>query len=94
MTLHDLSKIKRGVSEGDTDIVTSPQELKLLDIFARLELRGKRDRAVPILLSKAVEDSLHVLAEYRQAAGVASDNPYVFAVNNRVCRRFIFSTRT
>ena len=54
-------------------------EQELSEQFTRLEIRGKRGRKVPVLLTKRVTASLDLLNKYRSEVGVPEDNPYVFA---------------
>ena len=44
-----------------------------------VQIRGKRGRAVPLLLTKDVKQAISVLQEQREASGVLAENPYVFA---------------
>ena len=46
----------------------SPLEQSLCRLFARVELKGKRDRTVPILLLPKVQTSIKLLLKYRSAA--------------------------
>lgn len=44
-----------------------------------VEIKGKRGRKVPILLTKDVKKAIDVLVEKRSEVGVNPDNPYLFA---------------
>lgn len=48
----------------------SPIEKKLCNELYRLEIRGKRGRSVPVLLTKDMEDSLDLLTSKRLEGGV------------------------
>jgi len=51
-------------------------------IFFRLdmvEIKGKRGRKVPVLLTKEVRKAIDILVEKRSEVGVNPDNPYLFA---------------
>ena len=55
-----------------------------------VEIKGKRGRKVPILLTLEVKQAIDVLIHHRSEAGVHPDNPYVFARatrNSRKCLR-------
>ena len=54
-------------------------EKSLVNNFTRLEIRGKRERKVPLLLTHDMEASIDLLIRNRAAVGVCSENPYVFA---------------
>ena len=57
----------------------SKLEKSLVNNFTRLEIRGKRERKVPLLLTHDMEASIDLLIRNRAAVGVCSENPYVFA---------------
>ncbi len=44
-----------------------------------VEIRGKRGRKVPIILTKDMQESIDLLNHTRAAVGIAEKNPYVFA---------------
>jgi hypothetical protein len=56
----------------------SPMEKKLVDSFQRVEICGKRDRKVPVLLTNAMCDEIDQLIAVRHQVGI-DENPYVFA---------------
>ncbi|XP_067311201.1 uncharacterized protein [Pseudorasbora parva] len=62
----------------DVNVALSELEKSLCKHFVRLEIRGKRGRKVPVLLTPAMVDSLNLLVEKRKECGVA-DNSYMFA---------------
>ena len=43
-----------------------------------VEVKGKRGRKVPVLLTKEVKSALSVLIEKRAEVGVHPENPYLF----------------
>ena len=45
-----------------------------------VEIKGKRGRKVPILLTKEVNRAIDVLLETRSEVGINPENPYLFAV--------------
>ena len=50
--------------------------------FSRLdmvEIKGKRDRKVPLHLTKEVKEAIDVLVEKRIEVGINQENPYLFA---------------
>ena len=48
-----------------------------------VEIRGKRDRKVPVILTPEVKNSIDLLNKTRRAVGIPDKNPYVFARPNR-----------
>ncbi|XP_073668979.1 uncharacterized protein [Paramisgurnus dabryanus] len=63
----------------DVNVALSELEKSLCKHFVRLEIRGKRGRKVPVLLTPAMVDSLNLLVEKRKECGVADNNSYIFA---------------
>lgn len=57
----------------------SDLERKLRQYFQRLEIRGKRGRKVPILLTPQMQQALELLVRKRQEHEVLSENAYLFA---------------
>jgi len=59
----------------------SSLEKNLLSSFTRIEVPGKRDRIVPILITSEQKIALDMLVntQLRSSAGIAQNNPYVFA---------------
>ena len=55
-------------------------EQKLCETYKRLEIRGKRGRKVPLLITKDVEKGIKLLIMIRSEVGVSPENPFVFAV--------------
>ncbi|KAI4899531.1 hypothetical protein NFI96_007438 [Prochilodus magdalenae] len=54
-------------------------EQDLSETFTRLEIRGKRGRKVPVLLTERMCSSLDLLMEFRSRVGVPVTNLYMFA---------------
>lgn len=52
-----------------------------------VEIRGKRGRKVPLLLTVEVKEAIDALLKQRVTVGVHPDNPYVFARATRNSRR-------
>lgn len=44
-----------------------------------VEIRGKRGRKVPMLLTPQMKKSIDLLIEKRKEVGIPDDNPYIFA---------------
>lgn len=55
-------------------------ERKLCQSFKRIELRGKRGRKVPVLLTKEVENGMKLLIQLRNEVGVNPENQFIFPV--------------
>ena len=60
----------------------SPVEQKLCTRLELMKVVGKMHKAVPILMTPDVIDSMNVLVQSRSAVGIPDANPYLFA---RVC---------
>lgn len=43
--------------------------------YVRIEIRGKLNRVVPILLNSKMRDSIELLLKYRRKMGISSKNP-------------------
>ncbi|KAL7385829.1 hypothetical protein ABVT39_000841 [Epinephelus coioides] len=65
--------------QEDVNVALSDLEKKLCQHFRRIEIRGKRGRKVPVLLTPAMQESLDLLVSKRQKCGVPQDNIYLFA---------------
>ncbi|XP_071579921.1 uncharacterized protein [Temnothorax nylanderi] len=50
--------------------------------FARITIRGKLGRTVPVLLNALVIKSIDTILKYRNKAGIKSNNEYIFSVLN------------
>ena len=51
-----------------------------------MEVLGKKNRKVPVLLTKSMVAAVEALIKTRDGVGIAASNPYVFAW---VCMLFI-----
>ncbi|KAF3838040.1 hypothetical protein F7725_009808 [Dissostichus mawsoni] len=65
--------------QEDVNIALSELEKKLCKYFRRIEIRGKRGRKVPVLLTPAMQQALDLLVGTRQECGVPKENIYLFA---------------
>nr|XP_029137256.1 uncharacterized protein LOC114921443 isoform X1 [Labrus bergylta] len=72
--------VARDSSPLNEDVAEALSELEkmLCHHFERVEIRGKRGRKVPIILTPAMVKSLELLVTSRDLCGVV-DNPYLFA---------------
>ena len=50
--------------------------------FDMVEIMGKRNKKVPVLLTPDVKEAIIVLCRTRKEGNVKTENPYVFAINN------------
>ena len=57
----------------------SPLEKQLSGLLTRIEVRGKRDRKVPVFFTERMKESIDLLLERRDEAGIPAENPYLFA---------------
>ncbi|XP_038063255.1 uncharacterized protein LOC119733959 isoform X4 [Patiria miniata] len=78
MTVDNYRHHHKEVNEEVLNSLSS-WEKQLCTKLARVEIRGKRGRKVPILLTSSMIDSIDVLVEARGAVGVLDHNPHLFA---------------
>lgn len=71
----------RNAKLPNEDVVKSLTKLEqqLCNELTRLEIRGKKGKKVPVLLTKDMVESMDMLNESRSKVGIDKDNPYVFA---------------
>ncbi|XP_062381350.1 uncharacterized protein LOC134069402 [Sardina pilchardus] len=79
MKLNTFLLRNTSVLHSDVADALSEVEKKLCQHFQRIEIRGKRDRKVPILLTPGMLDSMDLLAKSRQTCGVLDENPFFFS---------------
>ncbi len=79
MRLNSYLLRNTSVLHSDVADALSEVEQKLCQHFQRVEIRGKRDRKVPILLTPSMLDSMELLVKNRQACGVLDENHFFFA---------------
>jgi hypothetical protein len=82
MTVDDYDRRTKSDLSADTQKVLGALENGLCKMFSRVELCGKQDRTVPILLTKDTETSLDLLKTRRVQCGIRTENPYIFAYCN------------
>ena len=82
-----ISQVTGKESEHSQDIQSSlsPLERELIGSFTRIEIPGKRNNIVPVLLTKQLKAAVDKLVDtrLRHEADIADDNVYVFAAMNR-----------
>lgn len=73
--------LSRDKSETHPDIYLALSELEkqLCKYFGRIEIRGKRGRKVPVLITPVMQNSLYLLVKMRIECGVPSEIPYLIA---------------
>ena len=47
-----------------------------------IQVPGKRNRRVPIILTPEVKQAMNVLVKYRGSAGIPANNPYFFPADS------------
>ena len=57
----------------------SEAELVLCRTMTRVEIRGKKGRSVPVILTTQLLQVIDLLVDKRRSAGVPESNPYIFA---------------
>lgn len=70
----------------------SPVEKSLCQNFTRLEIAGKRQRLVPVLVTESQKTALHLFtdAKLRYQAGISENNIYIFAATGRSSLNYIW----
>lgn len=76
----DYDKNKEFTFNKETEESLTTFEKKLCATLKRIEIRGKRGRKVPLILTQINEKAIKQLIQCRDAVGVHKENPFVFAV--------------
>ncbi|XP_067268768.1 uncharacterized protein [Pseudorasbora parva] len=79
MRLNSYLLRNTSVLHSDVADALSEVEQKLCQHFQRIEIRGKRDRKVPVLLTPSMLESMELLVSNRQKCGVVDENVFFFA---------------
>ena len=82
MSVEDYARKTMISMSSDAIEALSPLEQNLCKFFVRVELKGKRDRTVPVLLLPRVQTSIDLLLTHRVSAGIRPSNSYVFAYSS------------
>ena len=82
MTLDDYERKTTANLSDDTATALSPMELSLAKLFVRVEIIGKRNRTVPVILTAKHQACIDLLNEHRSASGIRLDNRYLFAYSH------------
>ncbi|XP_056441944.1 uncharacterized protein LOC130379252 isoform X2 [Gadus chalcogrammus] len=78
MFLTDFLLRNTFASNPDLDLALTDMEKKLCKYFERVEIKGKRDKKVPVLLSPDMVSSIQMLVTYRGRCAVPPENVYLF----------------
>nr|CAI5839771.1 unnamed protein product [Callosobruchus analis] len=81
MKIEQFTKRSSWKSQGVAEMRESLTEFetKLANALTVVEIVGKRERKVPVLLTKEMKESIDFLLATRTSAGVPGENPFVFA---------------
>lgn len=82
MTLSEYYGVHTSSAAMQDDIGLTEMEKSLSQCLRRVEIRGKRGRNVPVLLTKLMSESLDLLVTCRESAGVSRENKYIFSNNS------------
>ncbi|CAL8266038.1 unnamed protein product [Lota lota] len=77
MTLKNF--LEKDDSYAHQELGLSAYEKSLCNHFTRVELKGKRERRVAVLLTPETKKALDLLIENRKECGVLDENQYLFA---------------
>lgn len=78
MSLNDFMLRNHFASNPDADPSLTDVEKKLCKFFESVEIRGKRGKKVPVLLSPDMVSSLEMLVNYRRQCDILDNNVYLF----------------
>ncbi|XP_029943204.1 uncharacterized protein LOC115385360 isoform X2 [Salarias fasciatus] len=78
MSLAAFRSRNKSVLHEDVAECLTTFERKMCDFFARVEIRGKRGRMVPVLLKPSMVSAMELLAEKRESCGVLRENLFMF----------------
>ncbi|XP_043275584.1 uncharacterized protein [Venturia canescens] len=85
----------QGINEDDEEYQQlSRQGQTSAHEYARLEIRGKLNRTVPVLLDQRMKKCTDLILKYSKRAGVGSKNPHVFGIPSQDKHRFPFLRAT
>ncbi|XP_051806867.1 uncharacterized protein si:dkey-13n15.2 isoform X2 [Acanthochromis polyacanthus] len=76
-----MSRKKSDVPD-DMDVSVSDVERTMCGFFSRVDIRGDCGRKVPIFLKPSFISALELLVSVREACGIPSKNPFLFARPN------------
>ncbi|RXN11628.1 hypothetical protein ROHU_010526 [Labeo rohita] len=79
LTLDTYKKARANAINQDIYSTLSPLEKELSKILTRIKIRGKRGKKVPVFLTERMKESINLLVQRREEAGVPAENPYLFA---------------
>ncbi|XP_067312125.1 uncharacterized protein [Pseudorasbora parva] len=79
MPLSAYTSSKQSQAHPDISMALTDLENKLCQYFKRVEIRGKRGRKVPVLLTPSMQESISLLIENRSRCGIPNENPFLFA---------------
>ncbi|XP_066599970.1 uncharacterized protein [Prorops nasuta] len=78
--IEDLNNKQSYTEQSDSD--------RSLSKYARIYIRGKLGRNVPLLLNEELLKCIDMILKYRGAAGVPNKNPYIFGLPSLDKRRY------
>ncbi|XP_056119701.1 uncharacterized protein LOC130097073 [Rhinichthys klamathensis goyatoka] len=79
MPLSAYTSSNQSEAHPDISMALTELEIKLCQYFKRIEIRGKRGRKVPVLVTPSMQESISLLIKNRSKCGVLNENPFLFA---------------
>ncbi|KAF7199399.1 putative LOC107374416-like protein [Nothobranchius furzeri] len=79
LTLDTYKEANTSSLNEDIFETLSTLEKELSKQLTRIEIRGKRGRKVPMLFTDQMKDSISLLIDTREEAGIPAENPFLFA---------------
>ena len=80
LDIDTFKRLRHDVPNDEIKASLTPFELKLCECLKRIELRGKRGRKIPLIVTQRNEQAIKVLINVRTSVGVSNENKYVFSV--------------
>lgn len=84
-----LKELKKGEPHPDIKKTLTHFEQSLCNTFKRVEIRGKKGRKVPMILTRKLEKNCLLLVKLRDNVGINPKNKYVFAVQGSQSLNFV-----
>ncbi|XP_052002363.1 uncharacterized protein LOC127657553 [Xyrauchen texanus] len=79
MPLTTYTSSNQSGAHPDISMALTELEYKLCQYFKPIEIRGKRGRKVPVLVTPSMQESISLLIKNRSRCGVLNENPFLFA---------------
>ena len=84
LKVEEFTQKQKGCHQMNEEVKLSLSkfELQLCSSLKRVEIRGKRGRKVPLIITNEMESAMDLLIKLRTSSGVVEANPFLFAIPN------------